>query len=95
MAKLNDNTLVLRNGSPVSLSKGDDVPDWAKDQIGDHLLEGADESADSAASDGAPPKGGAGSGIEAWRAYADKLGVTYDDDTSREDIIAAVEANQE
>jgi hypothetical protein len=68
MAKLNDNTLVLRNGSPVSLYKGDDVPDWAKGQVGDHLLEGSAEESQ----EGEAPKGNASR--EDWAAYAKSKG---------------------
>lgn len=91
MAKLNDNTLVLRNGSPVSLLKGEDVPDWAKDQVGDHLIDGSSDSFDDS---GLPPKAGRGSGLEAWQKYADDNGITYAEGATRDDIIAAVEASQ-
>lgn len=37
-----------------------------------------------------PPQGGAGSGIEAWRAYADELGVEVAESATRDDIVAAV-----
>lgn len=40
----------------------------------------------------APPRGGAGSGIDEWRTYAvDVLGLDVDDDATRDDIIAAVD----
>ena len=39
-----------------------------------------------------PAKRGAGSGRDAWAAYATSKGVTFADDASRDDIIAAVEA---
>lgn len=39
-----------------------------------------------------PPKGGAGSGVDAWKAYAAKLDVEVADDASRDDVIAALEA---
>lgn len=42
--------------------------------------------------DGPPAKAGRGSGREAWAAYADDHDVAYDDDASRDDLIAAVEA---
>lgn len=45
MAKLKDNTIVNdENGQPRSLLAGVEVPAWAKDQIGDHLLEGGDDA---------------------------------------------------
>jgi hypothetical protein len=39
-----------------------------------------------------PPKGGPGSGTAAWAAYAGEVGVDLEEDASREDIIAAIEA---
>lgn len=39
-----------------------------------------------------PPKNGAGSGRDAWVAYANSKNVAFADDASRADIIAAVEA---
>lgn len=41
---------------------------------------------------GPPPKGGAGSGAPAWRAYAAKNNVEVAEDASREDVVAALEA---
>lgn len=39
-----------------------------------------------------PPRTGAGSTTDAWRAYATRLGVEVSDDAGRDDIIAAVDA---
>ncbi|MFD0078229.1 hypothetical protein ACFVIY_38010 [Streptomyces sp. NPDC127166] len=39
----------------------------------------------------APPRSGRGSGIDAWRKFAEENGVEYDTHASREDIIAAAE----
>lgn len=46
------------------------------------------------ASDGPeePPRSGQGATTDAWRAYADQLGVDVPDDAGRDDIIAAVDA---
>lgn len=38
-----------------------------------------------------PPRGGAGSGRDAWAGYAARHGVVVDDEDSREDIIAALD----
>lgn len=38
-----------------------------------------------------PPRSGAGSGVEAWRAFATAKGVAYPAGAKREDIIAACE----
>lgn len=67
MATLNDNTLVLRDGAPVSLLKGDEVPDWAKGQVGDHLIEGKDDESSEDA-----PKGNASR--DDWADYAKSKG---------------------
>ena len=43
MPKLKENTLLTKPGTLdlVSLSAGEDVPDWAVGLIGDHLVEDA------------------------------------------------------
>jgi hypothetical protein len=38
-----------------------------------------------------PPRGGDGSGIDAWRAYAIAKGLEVPEDAKREDIIALVD----
>jgi hypothetical protein len=40
----------------------------------------------------APPRSGAGSGADAWRAYAEAIDVEIPADAGRDDIIAAVDA---
>lgn len=42
-----------------------------------------------------PPRGGAGSGKDAWLAYAAAVGVEVDDDADRDAVIAAVDAATE
>lgn len=74
---------------------GDDVPDEHAAMIGDHAWEDGDAAEDGGEGGGAPaipPRGGPGSGQDAWLAYAQSLGVDVADDTSRDDIVAAVEA---
>lgn len=39
MGRLNANTVVMRGYEAVSLAQGDEVPEWAADQVGEHLLE--------------------------------------------------------
>lgn len=41
-----------------------------------------------------PPRGGEGSGREAWAAYATAIGAAFNEDASREDVIAAVDAHK-
>lgn len=40
MAVLNANTVVSRGFTFVALKAGDEVPEWAVDQVGDHLVDG-------------------------------------------------------
>ena len=40
-----------------------------------------------------PPKAGPGSSRDAWADYAASVGVTVDDDATRDDIIAAIESD--
>ena len=54
-----------------------------------------EEPAEAEAESGEPPRGGPGSGIDAWTAYAESLGVEVTDDMTRDDIVAAVDANKE
>ena len=39
-----------------------------------------------------PTRSGAGSGREAWVAYAEQSGVTFEDDATRDEIVAALDA---
>lgn len=79
----------------VVLSAGDEVPDGYF--VGDHLLAEADGAksdgeGDGEGREGEPPRKGKGSGRDAWAAYAETVDVVVEDDWSREDIIAAVDA---
>lgn len=83
---------------------GDDVPDEVAKRIGDHAWETSGSNDDggepgpvgftdpgTGGDDQAPPRSGRGSGIDAWRRFAEKNGVEYDTHASREEIIAACE----
>jgi hypothetical protein len=39
-----------------------------------------------------PPRSGKGSGLEAWKAYAEGLDIVVPDDASRDDVIALVDS---
>jgi hypothetical protein len=53
----------------------------------------AEPAAAQRASEGdVPPKGGVGSTRDAWAAYADSHDVEFNDDATRDEIIAACEA---
>ena|SRR6187455_1653818 len=55
----------------------------------------AEREAAEAAEIPEPPRGGSGSGVDAWRDYATKTGVEFDGDMSRDDIITAVDLARE
>ena len=55
----------------------------------------AEREAAEAAQVPEPPRGGAGSGVDAWRDYASRAGIEIDDTMNRDDIIAAVELARE
>lgn len=97
--KLAVNVLVVgEDGSPHALYAGDEVPAWAKDQVGDHCFDADRDDADEAPEleseegSGIPPKSGRGSGAKAWADYAQAHGLNVDEDASKDDIIAALEA---
>ncbi|MFJ2249440.1 hypothetical protein [Streptomyces sp. NPDC087862] len=69
---------------------GDDVPPDLAKRIGAHAW--VDDGDQAPALSGAPPRSGRGSGVDAWRAFAEQHDVEFAADASREDIIAACEA---
>lgn len=48
----------------------------------------------TSAQDAEPPRSGKGSGVEAWREYAELKGLALTEDASRDDIIALVDGQQ-
>lgn len=82
----------------VAYGPDDRIPAAALRQIGDHAFaepDAADQDDSDAGSGGdieAPPRSGRGSGVEAWRVFAEQHDVEVAADASREDIIAACEA---
>lgn len=88
MAKLSAYVYVQRNGEIVGLGPGDEVPADLAGMIGAHAFEGG-EHPGSAAS-GPPPKGGPGSGAEAWAQYAADQGVSVAEGASRDEIVEAL-----
>jgi hypothetical protein len=84
-------------GKSVLFVPGDEVPDWAAALITnpncwvDGELPTTKAAAEPAADD-APPRAGKGSGRSEWAAYAESVGVTVDEDATRDEIIAAVDA---
>ncbi|MEV8349055.1 hypothetical protein ACFVTT_15640 [Streptomyces niveus] len=84
----------------VAYGPGDEIPAAVLRQIGDHAFADAevddadqDDNGDGSGGDvEAPPRSGRGSGVEAWRKFAEQHDVEVAPDASREDIIAACEA---
>lgn len=100
MPHLTGNTIVRNPDDQqlVVLRAGQEVPDWAVEQVGDHLLGGpaaapaepaGGESGNEAPTE--PPRAGRGSGLEAWKAYAESLGIEVPDDAQRDDVIDLVD----
>jgi hypothetical protein len=74
-----------------------DLPNGVAEQITNPAAWGegtADDAGTPAAADGPPPRAGAGSGTDAWKAYAASFDppVEVADDAKRDDIIAAIES---
>jgi hypothetical protein len=68
--------------------------DGGQDDGGEPADVGFDDSGAQQSPTGAgeaPPRSGRGSGIDAWRRFAEQNGVGIDSDMSREEIIAAAE----
>jgi len=80
-----------------------DIPQWAADKIDNPKAWSGQPDAQPGRSvetvnaelGGSPPRQGPGSGKDAWKTYADSLGIAYADDATRDDIIAAVELSTE
>jgi hypothetical protein len=70
---------------------GDTLPAWAEKAITNPAV-WADSASTGDDTDEPvrPPESGKGSGLEAWEAYADALGVEYEYGANRDEIIAAV-----
>jgi hypothetical protein len=74
------------------------IPAGVAKKIGDHAWtdadqdEAADDGGQSTTGDEAPPRSGRGSGVDAWRAFAERHELDVAADASREDIIAAAES---
>lgn len=94
------NTFVHVDGVPYG--PDDEVPAAVARRIGAHAwadtsdvedIDGDQDDGDGSGGDvEAPPRSGRGSGIEAWRQFAEQRDVEVPAEASREDIIAACEA---
>lgn len=70
----------------------DSVPGWAKKKITNpKAWDKAPAKSEEPDPNAAPPRAGAGSGKEAWVAFAAKHDVQLSDDATREDYIAELE----
>lgn len=72
----------------VAIGPDDEIPSWARKLV--HKRHLGDQAGD--ADGGVPPRGGPGSGRDAWAEYAGANGVEIDEDASRDDIIAALDS---
>lgn len=87
--------VVLTNpetGLSAFLAEGADLPEWAVGVVGDHVLADDSESDPVSGDLEAPPTSGPGSGVAAWRTFAEAVGVDVDKDASRDDVIDALKA---
>lgn len=95
MAVIGEFTVYLRDddGTVHTFLPGTVPPEWAAKQMGDHCFADRTDVHVSAAARGRgdepPPHAGAGSGRDAWAAYAAAQGVTVDEDWKRDQIIDA------
>lgn len=80
------------DGSRLAANGGD--PSQPDEALHNSAVVGSGNAPADDAEAGPPPKGGAGSGVAEWRAYAESIGLDVSDDDSRDDIIAAVEAHE-
>ena len=80
------------DGTVTVYSAGDEIPAEHVALISNPNVWGVDDvEAPPAAGPVAPPRAGKGSGLDAWVAYAEALGLDVDPDATRDDIIAAVD----
>lgn len=68
----------------------DEILDQRPSEVAGALAEGVDDGDGDEETSEPPPQGGPGSGVPAWRAYADDLGVEVAESATRDDIVAAV-----
>lgn len=80
------------DGTRRVFGPGDDVPEWAARKMGAHCFENGEHPYPDAPAGGIPPKAGPGSSKTAWLAYAAGHGVDVDGESTRDDIIAALDA---
>jgi hypothetical protein len=88
---------VTEDGGPgrsQQFGPDDEVPDWARKVITNPKVWVGEDEPESP-DEPEPPRHGKGSGLEAWRSYADKLGVELEDGMTRDDVIAAVDLAKE
>lgn len=74
--------------------EGDTVPAWAEPRITNPALWVGDESTGGQGEAEEPPRAGKGSGREAWVTYAETVGIEHDEDATRDEIIAAIDASK-
>jgi predicted NUDIX family NTP pyrophosphohydrolase len=88
MAKLNANTVLThpKTGAVVVLVEGDDVPSWATELIGAHLI-GDPESTEPEG-----PKPVEKMTVPELKQYAEEKQIDLGDATKKDEILAAIQA---
>lgn len=90
MPKLTKDVLAGGRVFPAGTSREDDAADVIPDGPWWDSQESPKQSAEKPQE---PPRSGRGSGVDAWREYADSLGVQYPQDATRDDIVALIDQN--
>lgn len=70
---------------------GKDLPAGVADQIDNPKVWETPKASGADALDGEPPRSGQGSGVDAWRDYAEASGIDVPEGASRDDIVELVD----
>lgn len=97
MARRLSGTVVLRDpatGLPVVIGPADTVPEWAASLITNPGAWAGDSEAADEADEASIPRPDGRAGRDTWAEYAQSIGLEIDDDATKADIKAAVDAAQ-
>lgn len=97
MAKTTQNVLVRQGGEPLFLEAGTEVPEWALDQVGDHVLDEPKAPKLPDASDGYDKLTAKDLKvlIAARNADRDPADAIVPDSSRKDDLVAALELDDE
>lgn len=90
MAKLSTHVYVQHKGEVLGFGPKDEVPEEIARLIGAHAFEDGVHPYSGGEAGKPPPKGGPGSGAEAWAQYASEHDVSVADGATRDEIVAAL-----